>query len=247
MDEYLSTKGSEEATNKVQYVLNYNTYDDQVTAQRAPVLAAIQSQLESWKGSDDGNQYLATTLNGLSFKYTSQINDAYAADQAGTDTSNLTVPLGNAWCNNYLTSQGRANCFADVADLQKMVDNSLSFLAVKQASLGVNAPYTPPTKGLLQALVVQAHAARAAKKGTHASSIVLAKSKTVSLAAGRTKKVSMPIPKVVRSEFKHLWNKGVRTLHANLVVNLTLTNGDFTTRTIPVKIHLAKSKKRHRS
>jgi hypothetical protein len=245
MDEYLSTKGSEEITTKVQYVLNYNTYDDQVTAARAPVLAAIQSQLESWKGSDDGNQYLATTLNGLSLKYTSQINDAYnAADQAGTDTSNLTVQLGNAWCNNYLTSVGRAACFADVAALQSTVNDSLSSLASKKASLGVNAPYTPPAKGLLRTMAAEAHAARAAKR-THPSSLVLAKSKTVGLAAGQTKKVRMSIPKVVRTELKRLWRKGVRTLHAELVVNLTLTtSGDFTTRTIPVTIHLARPKKK---
>jgi hypothetical protein len=130
-------------------------------------------------------------------------------------------------------------------DLQNAINSSLSSLAGPKASLGVNVPYTPPAKSLLRILAAQARAARAAKKGTRASSLVLAKSKTVSLAAGETKKVSMPIPKVVRRELLALWRKGVRTLHGDLVVDLTLTSGGFTTRTIPVTIHLAEPKKKH--
>jgi hypothetical protein len=74
---------------------------------------------------------------------------------------------------------------------------------------------------------------------------VLAAIKTLTLAPGQKKTIHVPIPKVVRTELKHLVGKAKRTLHGTLVVQI-VANGSYTTRTIPVTIHLTAPHRKHR-
>ena len=87
-------------------------------------------------------------------------------------------------------------------------------------------------------------ASKKPKKPTHLSSIVLGSIKHVTLAPGQTKTVHMRIPVAVRAELKQLLGKkNKRTLHATLVVQI-VANGSYTTRTIPITIHLTQAKRK---
>jgi hypothetical protein len=151
---------------------------------------------------------------------------------------------GRQWCD---VSGNPPDCHENVAAIQTAINNSIKTLNAQKATLGVNAPYTPPpttTKGLFMPAL--AHRARPGKKTkpTVLSTVVLASIKKVTLAPGQKKTVHMPIPAFVRKELKKLLGKKSKTtLHGKLVVQI-VANGSYTRRTVPVTIHLSKPKKK---
>jgi hypothetical protein len=239
LDAYLAGTASQNVIDRVQYTLNYNTYNNQVFAARATQLQAVQSTIQDWENSVSDNTTTAVTLNSVNLIWTKQIRDAYnAAAEAGTDTSNLTVTLSDAWCNN---NQDPPSCFDFVKDAQQHINDSLSSLAKSKASFGVNVPPppkptspSPSTKGPLQA-----RTARSSKRKRGKPAFVLmATKKPVTLKPGQKKTTYLRIPGFVRTELKHLLREGKRTLHAHLTVTVSTSNGSYTTRTIPLTIHL---------
>jgi hypothetical protein len=74
--------------------------------------------------------------------------------------------------------------------------------------------------------------------------VLAATQKTVVLSPGEKKTIYLRIPAFVRTELKHALSKGQRTLHDHLAVTVATSNGSYTTRTIPVTIHLTKKKHR---
>jgi len=246
VDAYLNGTASQDVIDKIQYSLNYNTYDTQVTAAQAAQLQSVQSDIQKWEDSVSSDVGSATTLNTLNLLWTSQIKKAYdAADAAGTDTSNVSVTLNDAWCSNF---QDPPACQAFVADVQKSVNDSLSALASSKAMLGVNVPLksssTTTTKGPL--LLTQA--ARSVRPRHGRPTVVIASTKkTVTLAPGETKTIYLTIPAFVRVELKRALSKRHRTLRCHLVLELATSNGSYTTRTIPVKLYLTNAKRKHRS
>jgi hypothetical protein len=191
--------------------------------------------------------YNQTAANVLSLAITQGMKQAYAQVAVeGTDTSNVGVILPTAWC---ASTENPATCLNNMKEMQEFVDDSFADLANTKLFWEVNAPFKPSTpkktsRGSAVEPAQAGHRARTAKT-KHLPSIVLAESKTVKLAAGQQKRVSLPISKAARTELKQLWRKGIHTLHAKLYVQLVDANGDYTTRTIPVTIHLAKPKKKH--
>lgn len=199
------------------------------------------------KGTTLGG-YSSQTYNAVGVLYTDQINQAY--DQlatVGTQSTELTTTLNDAWCKN---AADVAGCKENVAAIQMAINNSISTLANQRAKLGIDSPYVPPpSHALFMPTLAQAVAAskkpkkhKKHKKPTHLSTIVLGSIKQVELAPGQTKTVHLPIPVSVRAELKRLLGKkSKRTLHATLVVQI-VANGSYTMRTIPVTIHLRRAK-----
>jgi hypothetical protein len=244
MEAYLSGNADQTVIDKVQYRLNYNTYENQVNAARAAKLQALQNDALRW--AETTNQDGQTTINAVNVLWTSLVNQAYdAAAQAGTDTSNVSVMLANKWCANF---QDSPSCFTWVKTVQNDVNGSLGKLASSKAALGVNMPYTPPpppTKGSL-AFAPAAQAARSSRRLHGLRTIVIAASKKVTLKPGKRGTIRLKIPAVVRAELRRARTRGKRTLRAHLVVQLSTSTGAYTVRTIPVNIRLTAAPKTRR-
>jgi hypothetical protein len=241
---YLNGTASQDVVDRVQYQLNYNSYVNDVNLESAEELNALQVYFAQAAAQGGYNQ---TAANVLSLAITQGMKQAYAQVAVeGTDTSNVGVILPTAWC---ASTENPAACLNNMKQMQEFVDDSFADLANTKLFWEVNAPFKPSTpkktsRGSAVEPAQAGHRARTAKT-KHLPSIVLAESKTVKLAAGQQKRVSLPISKAARTELKQLWRKGIHTLHAKLYVQLVDANGDYTTRTIPVTIHLAKPKKKH--
>jgi hypothetical protein len=241
---YLNGTASQDVVDRVQYQLNYNSYVNDVNLESAEKLNALQVYFAQAAAQGGYNQ---TAANVLSLAITQGMKQAYAQVAVeGTDTSNVGVILPTAWC---ASTENPATCLNNMKEMQEFVDDSFADLANTKLFWEVNAPFKPSTpkktsRGSAVEPAQAGHRARTAKT-KHLPSIVLAESKTVKLAAGQQKRVSLPISKAARTELKQLWRKGIHTLHAKLYVQLVDANGDYTTRTIPVTIHLAKPKKKH--
>jgi hypothetical protein len=240
---YLDGTGGPELTARVEYIKNANTYTNAVTLDRSKVLQSVQASLAT---GETAGGYAATTYSATSVLYTDSINKLYdLLGTIGTSTTsdNTSLTLSDAWCSG---TQNPAGCKENVAAIQTALNGAIANLSAQKAMLGVNAPYVPPppaksTKGQL----VPALAKAARRNPTVLSTVVLAAIQKVSLAPGQTRTIHMPVPAFVRAAFKHDLGEGIRTLHARLVVEISDSNGDFTTRAIPVTIHLAKPKKKH--
>jgi hypothetical protein len=244
LEAYAKGTASQDVINKVQYLLNYDQYYNQVNTEKVTVLQYVQDSIEDWKDAAD-DQKTSQVLNAFSVLWSTKIRNAYEAVSAGqTDTSSVTVTLTNAPCAGF---DDPAECNDFVADMQQQVNDSLAALNKSKAKLGLDVPVKKDGPVLLtpggDALTARS------KSKTHARpEIVVAGTKgTVTLTPGETEKIHMPIPAFVRAEFKHDLSKGIRTLHEQLQVEISDSNGDFTTRTIPVTIHLVnmKPKKKH--
>jgi hypothetical protein len=240
---YLDGTGGPELTARVEYIKNANTYTNAVTLDRSKVLQSVQASLAT---GETAGGYAATTYSATSVLYTDSINKLYdVLGTIGTSTTsdNTSLTLSDAWCSG---TQNPADCKENVAAIQTALNGAIANLSAQKAMLGVNAPYVPPppaksTKGQL----VPALAKAARRNPTVLSTVVLAAIQKVSLAPGQTRTIHMPVPAFVRAAFKHDLGEGIRTLHARLVVEISDSNGDFITRTIPVTIHLVESKKKH--
>jgi hypothetical protein len=246
---YLNSANPDPAlVEKVQYYTNYDTFTTQVAVARAATLVTAQGLLDNViqyaQSQDPPDTSTIKAVTAVRSTVTEAINQVFDAEQQ--------LGTGGPLIFNALTlTQGLCEGSPDVAACEKdifpyfsPINDALRSLSLTKAQLGVNVPYKVSNAQLVRATPSLAAAARTRPRRRSLPRIVLAASRTVTLAEGAKKTVRLTIPPVVRAELKRAYAKGVRTLKADFVVEFRTGSALALLRTIPVKIHLKAPRRR---
>ena len=140
------------------------------------------------------------------------------------------------------SSASQKDCLAFWAAIGEVLKASSDKLSSTKATLGVNVPFKPPAKAQSSSISTVIFD-KATKRGPH--KMVFATSKNVTVPAGKKAKVKLSLPPFVRARLKDALGNGVRTVKADMVVQIATSAGDSTLRTVPVKLKLVAKKKHH--
>jgi hypothetical protein len=237
---------------KIQYYQNYDTFKAQVAVDRGTTLTAAQGFLDEVtqyaQSQDPPDTATLKAVTAARSTISEALNQAFdAITPAGTPGRVIfnTLDFVQGLCSDGLPTP--ESCATAIFPIFSPINDAFRTIALTKANLGVWTPWKAPQSGASQnALPKLATPSRAnAARSTHRlKEIVLVSSGKVTLAEGAKKKIRLTIPSVVRQELRFAFAKGVRKLKATLVVNLMTSSGQRMQRTIPITIHLAKTKKK---
>jgi hypothetical protein len=245
---YLNANGTDldpSINARLEYDLNYATYLKEVAVERAAVLQGTKEFIDKIpvEGNAQERKEAEERHAMLSAKLQEQINELYdVMEHRGKRLAEPYEPLDqdkvNKFCEMTVSKQDCETFWKTIGEVLK---TSVDKLSTSKANLGVNVPFRPPAKAQGASTSSVHHRASG-----RPHEMVLASSKPITLAAGKSTKITLAIPAFVRARLKAALAKHERTISAHLVVQILTNTGTGTTRTIPVKIKLvAKHARRH--
>ena len=231
---------------KLEYELNYAEYLKQLAIERAGIVSETQKFVAALpvEGTPAEQKEAEERHNKVSAQITDQINGLYdALAKRGTPIPPGFEPVDTAAVSKFCeSSASQKDCLAFWAAIGEVLKASSDKLSSTKATLGVNVPFKPPAKAQSSSISTVIFD-KATKRGPH--KMVFATSKNVTVPAGKKAKVKLSLPPFVRARLKDALGNGVRTVKADMVVQIATSAGDSTLRTVPVKLKLVAKKKHH--
>jgi hypothetical protein len=222
---------------RLEYDLNYTTYLEEVAVERAAVLNATKEYIDKLpvEGNAQERKEAEERHAMLSAKIQEQINNVYdIMEHRGKRLAEPYEPLDQDMVNKFCEiTASKQDCETFWKTIGEVLKTSVDKLSASKANLGVNVPFSPPAKAQGASTSSVHHRASG-----RPHDMVLASSKSITLAAGKSAKITLAIPAFVRTRLKAALAKHDRTISAHLVVHILTNTGTSTTRTIPLRIKL---------
>jgi hypothetical protein len=228
---------------RLEYDLNYATYLKEVAVQRAAVLQGTKEFIDKIpvEGNEQERKEAEERHAMLSAKLQEQINNVYdIMEHRGKRLAEPYEPLDQNMVNKFCEmTVSKQDCETFWKTIGEVLKTSVDTLSASKANLGVNVPFHPPAKAQGASTSSVHHRASG-----RPHEMVLASSKSITLTAGKSAKITLAIPAFVRARLKAAFAKHERAINAHLVVQILTNTGTSTTRTIPVRIKLVAKRPR---